>query len=271
MGEAAATTATSLHDLRITMEASIHELRASLDLLHGNIARIDTTQQQLKEQMALASTAVESSAKANNAVARQLAALEQQIMRTSQPLDHDRGRPPSPEEDEADPEMHVGVGKAMVRSAHVTWTGNTPGASSASSLGVEGEASHTQGGDGILGDGRTGGAGGGGSNSGNGRILGGAGGGRTRTEDTPRHNLKMSFPRFDGTQPRIWKDKCLDYFRLFNVNPSLWLISCTLHMEGNAALWLKDYRLRQEIPNWIALIAAVKEKFGADDHRKFMK
>jgi hypothetical protein len=44
MGEAAATTATSLHDLRVTTEASIHELRASLDLLHGNVACIDTTQ-----------------------------------------------------------------------------------------------------------------------------------------------------------------------------------------------------------------------------------
>jgi hypothetical protein len=42
-------------------------------------------------------------------------------------------------------------------------------------------------------------------------------------------------------------------------------------MEGNAALWLKAYRLRQEIPNWTALMAAVEEKFGADDHRKFMK
>jgi hypothetical protein len=57
----------------------------------------------------------------------------------------------------------------------------------------------------------------------------------------------MSFPRFNGDQPRIWKDKCLDYFRLFNVNPSLWLISCTLHMDGNAALWLKAYKLRHEI------------------------
>jgi hypothetical protein len=139
MGEAAATTASSLHDLRVTTEASIHELRASLDLLHGNVARIDTMQQQLKEQMGLVSAAVESSAKANDAVARQLASLEQQITRTAQPLDRDSGRPPSPEEDDADPEMRGGVGKATLRAAHVTWTGNTPGASSAAPLGVEGE------------------------------------------------------------------------------------------------------------------------------------
>jgi hypothetical protein len=46
----------------------------------------------------------------------------------------------------------------------------------------------------------------------------------------------MSFPRFDGENPRIWKDKCLDYFRLFNINAALWLVSAMLHMDGNAAL-----------------------------------
>jgi hypothetical protein len=53
--------------------------------------------------------------------------------------------------------------------------------------------------------------------------------------------------------------------------PSLWLISPTLHMDGNAALWLKAYRLRHEITSWPVLMAAVEEKFGADNHRKFMK
>jgi hypothetical protein len=75
--------------------------------------------------------------------------------------------------------------------------------------------------------------------------MGGAGGGRTSfsAEAATKHNLKMSFPKFYGEQPEIWKDKCLDYFLLFNVHPSLWLVSPTLHMEGNAALWLKAYRL----------------------------
>jgi hypothetical protein len=120
------------------------------------------------------------------------------------------------------------------------------------------------GGDGILGGGRPGGVGGDGE--------GGTGGGRTNTSDQgTKHHLKMSFPWFDGTQPNIWKDKCLDYFRLFNAHPSLWLISTTLHMDGNAALWLKACRLRHEITSWPVLMAAVEEKFGADDHRKFMK
>jgi hypothetical protein len=51
-------------------EASLHELRASLDLMHGNVARIDTTQQQLVAQMDLISAAVENGAKTNADVVR---------------------------------------------------------------------------------------------------------------------------------------------------------------------------------------------------------
>jgi ABC-type uncharacterized transport system permease subunit len=83
--------------------------------------------------------------------------------------------------------------------------------------------------------------------------------------------LKMYFPCFDGENPRIWKDKCFDYFKLFNVNPSLWLVSATLHMDGNATLWLKAYRLRHEISTWPMLMTAVMEKFGADDYRCYLK
>jgi hypothetical protein len=212
--------------------------------------------------MGLVSAAVESSAKANNAVARQLAALEHQIAHNGQPMDCDKVRPSSPEEDDADPEVRVAIGKATLHSAHVTWMGNTLGASSAASLGGGAEGHSNSGGDGILGGGRPGGTGGGGT--------GGVGGGRIVSEGTQKHQLKMYFPRFDGTLPLIWKDKCLDYFWLFNVNPSLWLILCTLHMDGNAALWLKAYRLCHEISTWTTLMLAVEEKFGADDHRRYM-
>jgi hypothetical protein len=42
-------------------------------------------------------------------------------------------------------------------------------------------------------------------------------------------------------------------------------------MDRNTALWLKAYRLRHEISSWPVLMAAVEEKFGADNHRKYMK
>ena len=49
---------------------------------------------------------------------------------------------------------------------------------------------------------------------------------------------KMSFPKFTGVNPRIWKDKCLDYFHLFNVSESFWTTLASLNMDGQAAKWL---------------------------------
>lgn len=253
MGEAATTT-----------EASLTELQASLDLLHGRVACMDTTQHQLVAQLGLIATAVQDSARMHDDAARQFAVLEQRLDASTQAMADLRVRAPYPEEDEADPADCVVIGKGTLRTAHVTWAGNTEGASSATHAGDSpcggSDGLSALGGGGILG-----GVGSGGT--------GGAGGGRPSSggEQHSKHQLKMSFPRFDGDQPRIWKDKCLDYFRLFNVHPSLWLVSCTLHMDGNAALWLKAYRRRHEVNSWTALMTAVEEKFGADDHRNFMK
>lgn len=118
-----------------------------------------------------------------------------------------------------------------------------------------------------MGGGVGGGVGGGG--------CGGAGGGRPNSSSPDiggRSPLpKMSFPRFDGENPRVWRDKCLDYFRIFNINPALWLTTATLHMDGMAALWLQSYKLTHEVVSWPPFMAAVEAEFGADDHRKFMK
>jgi len=45
---------------------------------------------------------------------------------------------------------------------------------------------------------------------------------------------KMNFPRFNGKNPRIWKDKCQDYFRLMNIPKSMWATAASLHMDDNA-------------------------------------
>lgn len=82
---------------------------------------------------------------------------------------------------------------------------------------------------------------------------------------------KMMFPRFSGEHPQIWKDQCLDYFRVFNISPLLWLTTATLHLDGNAAIWLQSYKLRHELSGWPQFITAVEAEFGGDDRRKSMK
>jgi hypothetical protein len=59
------------------------------------------------------------------------------------------------------------------------------------------------------------------------------------SSDGYRHVLpKMSCPTFDGTNPCIWKSKCVDYFTLCNIDEAFWTIAASLSMDGNAAKWL---------------------------------
>uniref|UniRef100_A0ACD5UM45 Uncharacterized protein n=1 Tax=Avena sativa TaxID=4498 RepID=A0ACD5UM45_AVESA len=81
----------------------------------------------------------------------------------------------------------------------------------------------------------------------------------------------MSFPRFTGEHPRVWRDQCLDYFRVFNISPTLWLTTATLHLDGNAAIWLQSYKQRHELEGWPQFVATVEAEFGGDDQRRFMK
>jgi hypothetical protein len=82
--------------------------------------------------------------------------------------------------------------------------------------------------------------------------------------------IKVMFPRFNGEHPRIWRDQCLDYFRVCNVHPTMWLTAATMHLEGNAAHWFQAYKFKHEVVGWPDFITAVEAKFGVADHRNFM-
>lgn len=61
---------------------------------------------------------------------------------------------------------------------------------------------------------------------------------------------KMSFPQFDGVDPKIWKDKCQEYFKLYNISDSMKTSAASLHMEGNAARWYQVYKLHHGLVDW---------------------
>jgi hypothetical protein len=93
--------------------------------------------------------------------------------------------------------------------------------------------------------------------------------GRNRTEeDLLLHRSalpKMSFPKFFGENPRIWLDKCTDYFCIFNIPESTWTTAASLHMKDNAAKWLQVYKLKHGLGNWPVFVSAVEQKFGVYD------
>jgi hypothetical protein len=94
--------------------------------------------------------------------------------------------------------------------------------------------------------------------------------GRAGEQATGKVPIKMNFPRFDGEFPRIWRDKCLDYFHVCNINPTMWLTAATMHLEGNEAHWFQAYKLKHAVMGWPDFILAVEAKLGVHDHRQFM-
>ena len=84
----------------------------------------------------------------------------------------------------------------------------------------------------------------------------------------PRHAIpKMAFPQFTGENPRIWKDKCLDYFHIFNIPESMWVTSASMNMDANTAKWLQVYKLKHGLGTWSEFMAAVEDQFGSYTYR----
>lgn len=93
---------------------------------------------------------------------------------------------------------------------------------------------------------------------------------RQNREQVQHHHSylpKMSFPRFDGTDPRIWKDKCQEYFLLYNIGETMKTSAASLHLDGNAAKWYQVFKLQHGLVSWETFISAVVSKFGAYDYR----
>jgi len=81
---------------------------------------------------------------------------------------------------------------------------------------------------------------------------------------------KMSFPRFTGENLAIWKDKCLDYFRICNIPEVYWVTAASLHMDDNASKWLRMHKLTHGLGTWTEFISAVEDHFGSYHYRDAM-
>jgi hypothetical protein len=57
-------------------------------------------------------------------------------------------------------------------------------------------------------------------------------------EFRPSSLPKWSFPKFQGNDPGIWFDRCMEYFTVYQVLEWIWASTASMHMEGNASKWL---------------------------------
>jgi hypothetical protein len=75
---------------------------------------------------------------------------------------------------------------------------------------------------------------------------------------------RTNFPKFDGLNPKIWKEKAEKYFHMFQIPEEYKVDYATLHFISTAALWLQTYEAQHDIESWVQLCVAVCQKFGKD-------
>lgn len=51
---------------------------------------------------------------------------------------------------------------------------------------------------------------------------------------------KLSFPPFDGENPKLWIRRSQDYFELYQVESSVWIKVAAMHFQSAAARWVQS-------------------------------
>jgi hypothetical protein len=81
----------------------------------------------------------------------------------------------------------------------------------------------------------------------------------------------MSFPSFDGENPRLWKDRCELYFEIYSVHDALKPRFAALNFKGAAAAWLQTFELRGRVDTWERLYTAVCDRFDRNQYQLVMR
>lgn len=90
---------------------------------------------------------------------------------------------------------------------------------------------------------------------------------------TARSSLmpKLDFPKFDGENPCLWKDRCEQYFEVYAISEVLKPRFAALNFVGTAAVWLQTVELRGRFQSWPALSDAICKYFDRDQYQLHMK
>jgi hypothetical protein len=81
----------------------------------------------------------------------------------------------------------------------------------------------------------------------------------------------MNFPVFDGSNPKLCKNRCETYFEYYDVPVEMWIRLAIMHFEGPTLFWLQPMEGRTREMNWGELCAALLTRFGRDQHNLLIR
>ncbi|CAD6334713.1 unnamed protein product [Miscanthus lutarioriparius] len=85
------------------------------------------------------------------------------------------------------------------------------------------------------------------------------------------HGPKMEFPKFDGENPRLWRDQCVLFFKVYGTHPAMKTRYAALNFKGAAATWLQMIERRGRITDWSKLCDLVFDKYDKDQYQQQLR
>ena len=87
-------------------------------------------------------------------------------------------------------------------------------------------------------------------------------------DNSPRHPPlpKIEFPKFDGDNPRLWRDRYEMFFEVYSVGNTLKTRFAALNFSGPAAIWLQTFERKGRVLDWEEFCAAVFAHFDKDQY-----
>lgn len=76
----------------------------------------------------------------------------------------------------------------------------------------------------------------------------------------------INFRRFNGSNPRIWRRQCENFFSLYNVPDDIWVKMGVMHFDGSTLYWLQSAEERLLTMSCGELCEASIGRFGRDHH-----
>ena len=61
---------------------------------------------------------------------------------------------------------------------------------------------------------------------------------------------KVPFPVFDGTNPKLWISRSIDYFEMYDLESFAWIKLVSMHFSGSATHWLQSVEGRVKKCSW---------------------
>lgn len=78
---------------------------------------------------------------------------------------------------------------------------------------------------------------------------------------------KLDFPHFDGTDVRIWLDKCQAFFNLYQIPHGFKVQAASMHLTDSAAHWYQSFKLLNPYHDWDIFKISVLDEFEVNSHR----